>query len=889
MFSYTRGSRRSLAALMAVLQAILLTSALVLGPLAAIAQDPEPESSPAQQADELAVDEAPPAPTERPGPTKDNAKPEANPASDPQAKPDPQPATEPATPEPQVKIRLFPKQLTVRPGGHKSISAWTCPADDHSPYGKDKEPGTRDDDCEPIDVDWSLSDRKIASLTKKEGHRTRVKLTVAGDTKVIAKADGMIRKAKLVSVEPPDEPVAKPAAQDGDTPTKSVDATTNEPTAAPTEEPVADPTDEPQADPTDEATGAPTDQPSTDPTDTPAAQPSDAPTEEPVADPTDEPQADPTDEATGAPTDQPSTDPTDTPAAQPSDAPTEEPVADPTDEPQADPTDEATGAPTDQPSTDPTDTPAAQPSDAPTEEPVADPTDEPTNEPCDIDPFTGECLQVGSGDEPGAETPGDSELPAPACDIDPFTGECVSDQGTDEGESSDGPIQGVSVAASQESGSFTVAATGTLRLRKAGFRDGSGTNPGLSPLAGASFKVYRADSDNNFEPGGDDVLIGTFGPTNGSGIFDVDLNIDQGDDFWVQEESISNSDWNVVKQYALGDNNAAGTTTQYAFKYNLGPGATTSTRWFVNRLDNNAYPEACGLKVALVFDRSGSMAGEYGDLKDAGKLFVDALTGTPSEFAIYSFSEQATNDLGWTSVASSATTVNNAIDNLPGTGGGTNWDIAFRTVAGDGAEVIVFLTDGNPTTYGGGGGSTSTVNPEDVEYGVASANLAKSQSANPKVVAVGVNNAGLNYLNLSLISGPTENDDYYLTNFANLGNTLKQIAEELCGGSVTVIKEVPANGGGWEPAGGWTFSADSNGAAPTPASGDTANGTGAINFDYDNINNVTATITETAKNGWAIVPQGGKNAVCTRNGGDGINESNTTNRASRSRWVPPIS
>ncbi len=447
------------------------------------------------------------------------------------------------------------------------------------------------------------------------------------------------------------------------------------------------------------------------------------------------------------------------------------------------------------------------------------------------------------------------------------------------------PVVQQAVAPLAEEPVIEPAATGTLRIRKGGDR---GAGNAIQPLAGAYFNVYRDDGDGNFEPGTGDSLEGNYGPTNASGYVDVVLTIASGDDdFWVQEASISTAGWNVITQVAVGNNNAAGTTVPYAERYDLNSGQTTQTRQFVNRRDNNSFPDVCGLKVALVFDRSGSIDDdtEYVQMKAAGKLFVDALTGTPSQIGIYSFSESATQNLAFTSVASAgpgtgqdAQDVKNAIDALPPTSGGTNWDAAFRAVQGDGADVIILLTDGNPTVNSvPATGTATTVDVVDIENGVASANLAKLASAQPKVIAVGIGTA-LSPLNLQLVSGPNVNDDYYVSGFETLGSTLFEIATKLCGGTVTVLKEVPDGQGGWQPAENWTFSAASSGPAPTPQSGQT-NVNGVVNFDFNNLNDVTATITETVKSGFQLVQQSGKNAVC-KIGDTPVSVSNTANGVS---------
>ena len=41
----------------------------------------------------------------------------------------------------ELKIRLYPKQVRLYPGGMAVVSAWTCPAADWSPFGTDRVPG----------------------------------------------------------------------------------------------------------------------------------------------------------------------------------------------------------------------------------------------------------------------------------------------------------------------------------------------------------------------------------------------------------------------------------------------------------------------------------------------------------------------------------------------------------------------------------------------------------------------------------------------------------------------------------------------------------------------------------------------------------------------------
>ena len=71
----------------------------------------------------------------------------------------------------ELKLRLHPKTVTAVIGARKLVTAWTCPADDRSPFGPDGEPGTTDDDCDAVVADWRLEDEETAGSTS--ARRTR--------------------------------------------------------------------------------------------------------------------------------------------------------------------------------------------------------------------------------------------------------------------------------------------------------------------------------------------------------------------------------------------------------------------------------------------------------------------------------------------------------------------------------------------------------------------------------------------------------------------------------------------------------------------------------------------------------------------------------------------
>ena len=100
-------------------------------------------------------------------------------------------------------------------------------------------------------------------------------------------------------------------------------------------------------------------------------------------------------------------------------------------------------------------------------------------------------------------------------------------------------------------------------------------------------------------------------------------------------------------------------------------------------------------------------------MKAASNSFVDALTGTPSQVSTFTFASNApaagTNNatlpLTSVSTAAGATAVKNRINGMSkpgGNDGGTNWDRGIYQVAQSASsfDVLMVITDGNPTFYG---------------------------------------------------------------------------------------------------------------------------------------------------------------------------------------------
>ena len=220
--------------------------------------------------------------------------------------------------------------------------------------------------------------------------------------------------------------------------------------------------------------------------------------------------------------------------------------------------------------------------------------------------------------------------------------------------------------------------------------------------------------------------------------------------------------------------------------------------------------------------------------------------------------------------------------------GGTNWDrgLAVAAEAANRFDVVVVITDGNPTNYSSprqGSGSFNRI--REVENGIFSANAIKAEGT--RVLGFGVGdaitadpNAGLN---LRAISGPIEYNgsntnaaDYYLTaDYAAAGAALKALAQGNCQGSITVVKQVvpstaPAGSiTGATPDGGWVMTAAGSPGVTVdpPTSGTTADGTGAVNFPLTFAGGTTTgpvTVTETQQPGFTLQQVAGANAVCVR-------------------------
>jgi len=273
---------------------------------------------------------------------------------------------------------------------------------------------------------------------------------------------------------------------------------------------------------------------------------------------------------------------------------------------------------------------------------------------------------------------------------------------------------------------------------------------------------------------------------------------------------------------------------------------------------NPGWPSSCGVDVALVFDTSNSINGSEGaEMVDAAQAFAAALAGTPSRVAATFF--RGIDGSGGSGVGGAVPnlgayrSVETAPDVAAVTGwlqdfddatswgsygdlGGTNWQKGFDTVDSLGTpDLLMFLTDGNPTTHDGSSDLGGTTHADDVQWGVVEANFHKNRGS--RVVAVGIGSSPT-VANLTAVSSP----DAVFTSatFDDLEDVLQDIARQLCVTSLTVTKWVDGS-----IASGWEFTATDQGTQTTGGDGTTT-----FTWDVAPGGSTTVTVTEVLQAGF---------------------------------------
>jgi len=217
---------------------------------------------------------------------------------------------------------------------------------------------------------------------------------------------------------------------------------------------------------------------------------------------------------------------------------------------------------------------------------------------------------------------------------------------------------------------------------------------------------------------------------------------------------------------------------------------------------------SCGADVALVVDSSGSVdPTELGLMQDAFSEFVGAfLPATPTQMAVVEFDRRATVRQEFTG---DPVALDAAIASFE-SGRRTNWQDGLLKARNlfpyrDAPDLIVFASDGRPNKVNG---SNEFNRQAALQAAIVEADLAKAAGA--RIIAIGIGDRlRVNKLQ-AIASSP---DDVYTTDFATLAQTLAELAEELCGGTITVNKLIDLDGDlgttdDQSPGAGWTFTAE---------------------------------------------------------------------------------
>ncbi len=282
--------------------------------------------------------------------------------------------------------------------------------------------------------------------------------------------------------------------------------------------------------------------------------------------------------------------------------------------------------------------------------------------------------------------------------------------------------------------------------------------------------------------------------------------------------------------------------------------------------DNPEVPEECGLNVTLVLDASGSIGNSNDEVRNAARAFLDALKDTGSSGRVVDFATKARQTAPMTLITSASLGQGGAHDSALrsyyefGSSGGsgssgsyrtyrggdrdptrdnsygetrsgnpqyTNWQQALEESEGQGTQLVIFITDGDPTAVTSNGQSSGSMNEpfrnsgvnlistsgtfqEYALYkGINAANTVKTSGEKPRMLVVGVgsalNNAG-SRSRLQDIAGPNKGESRAqvwngtgafeinrygvttVTDFDRLAEALRKVATDLCSPSLTITK-----------------------------------------------------------------------------------------------------
>jgi hypothetical protein len=291
---------------------------------------------------------------------------------------------------------------------------------------------------------------------------------------------------------------------------------------------------------------------------------------------------------------------------------------------------------------------------------------------------------------------------------------------------------------------------------------------------------------------------------------------------------------------------------------------------------NPAIAESCGVDVTLVLDASGSIqsSNAVDDVRDAAEAFLDALRNTNSTARVTQFATVSAQLASRTLVVDSSLAPGGALAGAlagyynpkpprpagvdfyeyrggnpqsassfrlrnDGTDQYTNWDQGLRDARGGGpAELVVFVTDGDPTAYDldQPGDPFSPGPPPDVAFNTGTDQAAQVTldravveanqiKANTRMLTIGVGSALGNSSSVSrlvAVTGPqvvrdadlasitsiNQIDVALVEDFDDLAQVLRGVVLQLCSPSLTVRKfaQSPTDAD-FAPAPGWAITA----------------------------------------------------------------------------------
>lgn len=201
---------------------------------------------------------------------------------------------------------------------------------------------------------------------------------------------------------------------------------------------------------------------------------------------------------------------------------------------------------------------------------------------------------------------------------------------------------------------------------------------------------------------------------------------------------------------------------------------------------NPAWSGSCPQRFLLVLDQSESMGAQEDEVQQAAEDLVDALRGTTNLVGVITFGTDARRDVDMTDVSDDERRqrIKDHIDDLDiltGAAGGTNWEAALASAESLDPDVVVLVTDGQPSVHGVPADMTSQ--PEDalnVTASVAAADRLKQAGTRVVGVGLGLDQTAVAEANLVAVTGPGLGDDYYTAGVHDLLPALYDVVSKSC-------------------------------------------------------------------------------------------------------------